>query len=151
MVIPVLKIGKVQIRNIFETQLAEPYPDPDDLLSEKALFFLFFADLLLRVKYIPVPQQQMVLNALNRANIWPPEKKDRLQHCPFVVADGRYCTWGGHTGFLDLETGDSVKQLPDPPLETIGYNLIELYRRGVLQAEEWKNAKKHSTGSVDES
>ena len=141
MVIPVLKISKLQMRNIFENILDLPYPEDDEIIPEKALRLLFFADLLVRVKYVAAEQQQILLNKVNRSE-WPDK---------FVVADGKYCTWTGQTGFLNLETGEKINELPEPPLETIGYNLVELHRRGLLQAEEWKDAKKHNSGSVDES
>lgn len=48
-----------------------------------------------------------------------------LYHVGF--ADGRYATCTGATGFLDVETGETLTQLPQQAIETVAYNLSTLF------------------------
>lgn len=53
-----------------------------------------------------------------------------------VFAEGRYATWTGRDGFLDLHTGQYVKTTPRPILESLGYNLTELFCRQVERCQQ---------------
>lgn len=66
-----------------------------------------------------------------------------------VFADGNWCTWTGHTGWFDLTTGETVTELPAPPVETIGYNLVTLYARAMSQIEKRRQNAEHPAGSVE--
>jgi len=49
-----------------------------------------------------------------------------------VFVDGRYVAFTGMTGLLDLTTGEQVQGPEVPPLETVGYNLLVLFRRNMM-------------------
>lgn len=66
-----------------------------------------------------------------------------------VFADGNWCTWTGHTGWFDLTTGETAIELPAPPVETIGYNLVTLYARAMSQIEKRRQNAEHPAGSVE--
>ena len=70
-----------------------------------------------------------------------------------MFADEKYCTWTGATGWLELETGDMVKDNVGPFIETIGYNLSELFRRHeiALKHKVAAHDQKHYHGSLDKS
>lgn len=142
MVTEILGLSKLQVRNIFTQVLRRDCPDSAAEIDPRSRQFLFVADLLQRVKFLTAEQQMLLLGGLVGVG---PELPN------LVFADGRYCTWNGRTGWLCLETGDSVDQLPQPPLETIGYNLCELRRRCETKIKDrtGKNAEYH-TGSMDE-
>ena len=143
MVAEVLALSKLQISNIFTYVLREDRPPDDQQLSVRAQWFLLTADLLQRVKFLTAEQQMLVLGkiAAERTN----SDIVYLMH-QLVFADGNYCTWDGHVGWLCLETGENEQHLPQPPLETIGYNLFELRRRCEKKIENrtGKNAEYHA-------
>ena len=52
-----------------------------------------------------------------------------------AIADGRFVTWTGLTGYLDLRDGMNARELPSPALETLAYNLTVLYDRSRRQCD----------------
>lgn len=125
-------------------------PKDDDEIPDRVLLFLLAADLFEKLAFLQ-PEQRVVILSELWANLFAtPTLFTQLNQLMF--ADSQYCTWTGRTGFLDLETGETVEQLQHPPMESIGYNLSELYRRGKLLIENRSglNVKKHNAGSVDE-
>lgn len=143
----VLKLDKLQIRAIFTGVLGKPQPNPAVALNELDLFFLFTANMLHRMVGLKTEQQHLILSELHAANIFSIPHLRQL-----IIIDGQYFTWTGRAGFLCLQTGEEVATLPDNPVETIGYNLDELYRRGIALAEKNVNhVKKNNAGSVEES
>lgn len=50
-----------------------------------------------------------------------------------VLAEGYYATWTNKEGFLDLREGTWVRSTPRPILESLGYNLTELFCRRMEQ------------------
>lgn len=140
MVTSVLDLSKLQIKNIFNVLLRRPAPEPPDKLLPADVWYLLLADLLQRVKFLKPEQQAILITQIQLPGT-----------AHLVFADATHCTWTGRTGFLSLETGDTA-ELQHPPLETIGYNLEELYRRGVLKIANRAGLNaKHNAGSVDES
>lgn len=145
MVIPGLKLSKLQTRAIFTGILGKPQPEAAEELSKTDLYFLFIGDMLERMSSLQPEQRQLIMAELYAANI-----VEFVGLRQLIIADGRYCTWSGFTGFISLDTGEKVTPLPDPPMETIGYNLNELYRRGTLLAEKRKaHVEKNAAGSVE--
>lgn len=63
-----------------------------------------------------------------------------------AFAELKFVTWTDCTGWLSLETGQRLSNLPVTPLETIGYNLPELFRRNYnrCRAGHHANAGKHA-------
>jgi hypothetical protein len=152
MVMRVVKLSKLQIRNLFTTTLRQPVPGGEDVVSPDNLFYILLADLLERLDFLKAEQRLLILEgvwAQKNANT-AGEESCCLDHLAF--ADGQHCTWTGQTGWLDLESGETTALLACAPLESIAYNLNELYRRGVLQIEQRAgfHAKKFDAGSLDE-
>jgi hypothetical protein len=156
MVMRVVKLSKLQVRALFTGVLQTPVPAPDAPLDELSVFYLLLADMLEMLAFLEAEQRALIV-----ASVWandprrtgvlsPPDRPPPLMILSF--ADSRYCTWTGQTGWMDLESGEQTDALPHPPMETIGYNLGELYRRGVLQIEhKAKIHGKHNAGSMEES
>ena len=147
MVLGGLKISRLQIRAIFTTILQKSMPEPTAIAEPADIFCLLVADLLEQLGFLKSEQRTFLLTELKPLVLGPPVD---LIHLMFV--DEEYCTWTSFTGFLNLTTGDQVAVLDDPPLESIGYNLTELYRRGVLMLENRNgfHVKKSDPGSVDQ-
>ena len=148
----VVTLSKLQLRNIFTAILKAPVPGPADTVDPDSLFYILLADVLGRLEFLQPEQRLLIVEG-----VWAQRHTPRQDAAPccmeqIAFADGRYCAWTGHTGWVDLESGETLAMLPDAPLESIAYNLNELYRRGVLQIEKKAgfHAKKFDAGSVDE-
>jgi hypothetical protein len=143
-----INLSKLQVRAIFTTILKKSMPASEQVADLSDVFCLLVADLLENLACLRPEQRSLIVAELQPQLTAPPE-------CPkyLVFADSRYCTWSGQTGYLDLETGDRVEVPAAPVMESIGYNLNELYRRGVqlLENRNGFHAKKSAAGSVDES
>jgi len=142
-VAPCLKLSKLQTRAIFTGILQRTPPEPQTPLDEESLFFLFVADMLERVDGLTSEQRQLLLTEMRAAGLATAPGLRQL-----ILIDGKYSTWTQQQGFLILETAEIVNTLPDPPIETIGYNLNELCRRGILLAENKIHVEKRTAGSV---
>jgi hypothetical protein len=53
-----------------------------------------------------------------------------------AFAERHYVTWTGLTGYLYLPTCTRMPKLPVTPLESIGYNLTELFRRNFFRCRD---------------
>jgi hypothetical protein len=150
MITRVLNLSKLQIRNLFLTVLGQSPPAENDAIPARVLLFLLTADLLEKIAFLSAEKKTAILAELWQGLYAEPDLFKQLNQ--LLLADSNYCTWTGRTGFLDLETGDDVPQLEHPPVESIGYNLSELYRRGriLIENRSGLNVKKHNAGSVDE-
>jgi hypothetical protein len=147
MVLRGLKLSPLQVRAIFTTILQKSMPNSAEKAEPADIFCLLVADLLEQLAFLQPEQRTFLLTELKP--LLGGEPVDLL-HLMFV--DEEYCTWTGFTGFLNLTDGAQVESLSDPPLESIGYNLTELYRRGTLMLENRNgfHVKKPDPGSVDE-
>ena len=146
MVMAVLKLSKLQARTVFTGVLAQPLPAPDTELDKTAVFTLLVADMLENIAFLQPAQRALILTELSTLGMTDCQTCDPNL---MAFADVRYCTWTGHTGWTDLETGEALTAIPDPFMETISYNLNELYRRGVLKAENRAGFHvKHNAGSM---
>lgn len=146
-----LKLSKLQIRTLFTSVLGRPgLPADSEPLDDEAKLFLLVADLLEKLGFLKAEQRTLILTEL-RARSVAAECLPCLNQLAF--ADNRYCTWTGHTGWLDLETGDVADTLPHPPIETIGYNLNELVRRATycIEARSGMHVKRPDAKLVEES
>ena len=152
MVTRALKLSKLQIRTLFLTVLRQPIPRDDDVVKDNdpLLMTLIFADILERVAFL-LPEQRTVILTEIWAHLFSGEACNS-QFNQIVFIDSQYVTWTGEKGFLNLHTGDWVEELPHPAMETIGYNLNELYRREKLRIEKRSgfHVKQHNAGSVEE-
>lgn len=151
MVTEILSLSKLQTHNIFTYVLRENQPPDDHAVDVRARWFLFIGDLLQRIKFLTPEQQMLVLGKI--AADFPAAGGDlNTKLRQLVFADGQYCTWDGCVGWLCLETGENTAHLPQPPLETIGYNLFELRRRCEQKiANRMGNNAEYHAGSMDKS
>lgn len=142
----VLKLSKLQARTVFTSTLSRPYPTGDSALIQAEIFALLLADMLENLAFLQPAQRALILTELIACGA---ELCATCDPHLLAFADGQYCTWTGHDGWTDLETGEQLTSIPNPFMETISYNLNELYRRGVLKAENRAGFHaKHNAGSV---
>ncbi|NDD52284.1 hypothetical protein EBZ39_00130 [bacterium] len=142
-----LKLSPLQLRGIFTNVLQKSMPAPDTLIEPPDLFCLLVADTLEKVPAMQSEQRSFLLREMR--DLFDTAPPQDLLHLMFV--DSRYSVWTGHTGYLDLETGETIPAIPTVPMISIGYNLTELYRQGVLMLETRNgfHGKKSDPGSVD--
>lgn len=148
MVAETVKLSKLQLRNIFRTA-GEQVPQPENAVSPETLLLVLVGELVFNLNYLTAEQRQLILDYAD--DLWGHIEQEKLAQIVFV--DGKYCTWTGQTGFVDITSGDPVDELTVPPVETISYNLNELYRRKKLQIEKRSglHAKQNVAGNVEES
>lgn len=142
-----LKLSKLQVKNIFTTTFKKSIPEQTDIADLEDTRWLLIADLLEKVPFLNAEQRTLILLEMHQS------LTVRHQNvAPLVFADERYCTWETQTGYLDLLTGETILEIPRQPLQMIGYNLPELYRRGVWMLENRNgfHAKKSAAGSMDQ-
>ena len=154
MVVQVVKISKLQIRNVFTHVLQRQWVySPTMVLDTESVFYLLLADMLENLDFLSGEQRLLIgeqLRQTRRELELPIEDIQGDCSATLAFADGRYVTWTGAMGWLTLESGEKCDFLPRRPLETIAYNLSELYRRGVqiIKSRAGLNDN-HSTGSVE--
>jgi hypothetical protein len=148
MVTEAVKLSKLQLRNIFRV-IGMQLPKPETAPEPEELLLVLIGDMLLSLNYLTSEQRELILDHAD--DLWEYIAQNKLSQIVFV--DGKYCTWTGQTGFVDITSGDPVDELPVPPIETISYNLNELYRRKKLQIEKRSglHAKQNVAGNVEES
>jgi hypothetical protein len=133
---PILKLDKLQVKAYAPGYAADaPLPRVDMLR-------LLLADLLERLAFLTPSQRQAIMACYNRAG-------SRWETLAF--ADANWCTWTSHNGWFDLTTGDNLAELPTAPVETIGYNMVVLFDRAIVQIRKRaEHGKEHPAGSVDQ-
>ena len=142
-----IKLSKLQLLNIFRAG-GQSNPAPEFELPPALLMRVILADYLERLPFLRAEQRELLLDATQEA-----QTRGLTEFSQIGFVDDNYCTWTGHTGFLVLESGENITALPNPPMETISYNLMELYRRGKYQIEKRSglHAKRQNNDSdVDE-
>jgi hypothetical protein len=153
MVMRVVKLSKLQVRGIFTAVLQRGFAAGSDYVDKEAVFYLLLADMLENLQFLSSEQRLLVGEMMRRSQYDAGLDADALTSgCGYTLAfaDGRYATWTGAPGWVSLDSGDHVAQIPRPPLETIAYNLDELYRRGVqiIKSRSGLNVD-NSAGSVE--
>lgn len=151
MVMRVVKLSKLQIRSVFTIVLQKNRtPAGDQVLPREDVFYILLADMLENLAFLSGEQRMLICELVRAARV---DLGLSVPSCgeQLAFADGRYATWTGATGWTTLESGDRVDQLPRTPLETIAYNLAELYQRGVQLIEGRAGFhEQNNAGSVDE-
>lgn len=159
----ILRLNKLQIKNIFailnSTRLVEP--------ASVQHRILILADVLERLAFLTPEQRTAILTTMWQT-VNNSEKCAAGDDLPNVeemrvlsllravyFADGYFCTWLGHVGWLDLTTGETIEKLPAEPAETIAYNLDVLARqfnekmnRLASRTQEMSNAGAEQQGST---
>jgi hypothetical protein len=129
MVTETIKLSKLQLRNVIKIG-GFTTPDLDAPPEPKLLMWVLTADMLEHIYFLKPEQRTLILEESAAAQI-----KGLTGFAQLVFADGLYCTWTENTGFLDLDAGTTIAELPVPPMETISYNLYELNKRGLFKIE----------------
>lgn len=124
------------------------------VVDTEATFYLLLADMLENLAFLSSEQRLLIGEALRQTRQeleLPIEDIQSDCSTTLAFADGRHVTWTGALGWMALDSGERCDFLPRRPLETIAYNLSELYRRGVqlIKSRAGLNDN-HSAGSVEE-
>jgi len=118
-------LSKLQIRGLLNI-LSAKEPAADEAVPADLVAALLTAELLEKLR-LTAEQRNLIISETRHAQ----EKAASGFAAQLCLVDGNYCVATGLAGFLDLGTGDLINdELKVPPLETIAYNLLELYRRG---------------------
>lgn len=133
------ELTPLQRRTVFRLVGFDRQPPDDTVLAADAVFGVWLFMLVIRLRYLEPDQQNLLaeevvgtLSALGDGlQLGLPQQSTPT----LVIADGRYATWNGRTGWLDLVTGESVAKPAVPPLETMGYNLAVLFDRNKAACE----------------
>lgn len=145
----VLRLARLSpvVSRVILSAIGGQIADSDPVLVPGETLSLLVAGLLDRVRIVSNDQRLLLLQDI-KSVLWPfaqqlqevinaaPDKRkiSRLPVCQLGFVERRYVTATGRSGFLDLTTGDALRELPAAPLETISYNLTTLYVRNVVPA-----------------
>ena len=133
---PILKLDKLQIK----AHGGYSY-EPDEALMHFDIMLLLLADMLERMAFLTPSQRQAIVGRY---------KISGSRWTTLAFADGNWCTWTNHKGWFDLTTGEDIAELPTAPIETIGYNMVVLLERAIVQIQKRAEHAEHPAGSVDQ-
>jgi hypothetical protein len=88
--------------------------------------------LLLELPWLPPEAVNLIIRRSREHLLAEGERIEQKMEPPIftlVFVERNFCTWTGATGYVDLRDGTVAKQLPVTAVESIAYNLMELYRR----------------------
>ncbi len=132
-------MGPLEIRRLFRTLNSEiRYEDAGDHnLKAGYCLGIWVASLLRQLKWLDSDQRFCLLEAcrdilVDYGSIMGDEHaglKPKRTQCQLLFLGAKYATWTGSSRFLDLRTGEYVDRLPYPEVESVAYNLTELFRR----------------------
>lgn len=127
------ELSQLQIRRVFRQISYAEVPAGNECLHANECLMFWVIVLVWRLKFLSPDQQQYLLDAMLEqlgdvgAEL---ELNPRPHHPPMLlIGDGRFATWHRHTGYLDLQSGESIESPPQPILESTAYNLAVLYSR----------------------
>lgn len=118
-------------QNFIFRELLQLKDTPQDLTEQQCLA-LWVGDFLEHLGFLDSAQVQLLLRELWSELSTHSIQVAALSQPSFILAflDGRYATWPNHL-LLDLHTGQHVAQRKQPTLESLAYNLTELYHRNL--------------------
>lgn len=136
-------LNPLQQRAAFRQLGYTPVPPPETEISSDDCLRLWLIILLGELKFLAPEQKIIIFDSITESlegvgtALWDSiQRRVPATITPMVVAgDARYITWSGHTGWLDLVSGDVVKEPKVPVLETSGYNLAVLFGRNALACQ----------------
>lgn len=122
-------VNILQLRAFFRQIGYDSIPTSDTELQSDDCFKFWTYLLLQRFKFLSAEQRCLLFDEL--APVLPTIRKQLAENpAPMVViADSRYATWYGNTGWLDLIDGSRHQQPQYRPLETVAYDFSTLYDR----------------------
>jgi len=138
----------LQQRTAFR-QLGFPkVPDEEDEIQPDDCLRLWVFMLLGRLQFMSPEQRTLVFEEIGPdlsekgVALWDamhqPMEAGEIETPMLAVADGRFVTWSGKVGWLDLTTGETVRDIEHQPLETVGYNLAVLFGRNAAKCQQIK-------------
>ena len=144
------RLELTELCNIFGQKWQPDKKFEDREVTSGGAMFVWVAGLLGKRQPVPAIQKRLLLThyALNiqrAGEAIAGEMILRPKELPVYVlsiADNTFAGFSRETEWLDLRTGDVVKDLPRPPVEVVSYNLTALYTalRGLYTKQGEKNA-----------
>ena len=126
----------LQLRALFKDTLGFPgMPAEEHVLTGPECLVVWVAAMLGRLEFLSPEQRLLIMDEVHGSLMSMAVQHGGPQQNILAIADGRFVTWTGHTGYLDLRDGSAIRELPSPPLETLAYNLTVLYDRSRRQCE----------------
>jgi hypothetical protein len=129
MLLPNLKLSKLQLKNIYDDRELADSADQDIIVHPDLLSELIFADFLLQLYFIDADQRQLITAYAGdivtklRGSYGPPKM--------LVFVDGLYFGTSEVPGLLDIKTGEPLNDPKYIPQESLVYNLEEMFRRKI--------------------
>lgn len=108
------------------------------MLDAPACFFLWTYGLFMRLPCFDANAAETVIAMLiaGRDKIFPPDTPTDNPAFRLALADKRYITSDLTPGqYLDIKAGEMLESLPQPPFESVIYDLGELFRRNARHCE----------------
>lgn len=128
-------LDRLQLRTLFKDTLGfSEFPSDEHVLTGPECFIVWVAALLGRLAFLSPEQRLLIMDEAHGALLGMAREPTGTQHL-LAIADGRFVTWTGLTGYLDLRDGLHARELPSPALETLAYNLTVLYDRSRRQCD----------------
>lgn len=145
-------LNPLQQRAAFRQLGYAKVPQPETEIPSDDCLRLWLIMLLSHLEFLAPEQKTIVFDAITESldgvgvALWDSiQRQTPATITPmFVVGDGRYITWSGHTGWLDLVSGEIVKEPQVPVLETVGYNLAVLFGRNALACQKLQRRMDHA-------
>ena len=129
-------LDRLQLRALFKDTLGfAEMPSDDHVLTGPECFVVWVAALLGRLAFLSPEQRLLIMDEAHGAFLQMARSSPGPEQHLLAIADGRFVTWTGLTGYLDLRDGRGGVELPSPALETLAYNLTVLYDRSRRQAD----------------
>lgn len=131
-------MGPLEIRRLYRALSISGSPTKEDLeLHAAACLGIWLARLLRQLKWLDSDQRYYLLEEmrpaitvageqLSRETVADDPKRSQYQ---VIFMGARYVTWTGTGSMLDLRKGEYIGHLPYPEIESLAYNLTELFRR----------------------
>jgi hypothetical protein len=152
MVANTVSLSKLKLRSIALAFGLRPNSDyePSNMLIMRVLV----VDLLEKLTFLTPEERELIADETRGAQEIAASNAADAKIAQIAFVDGQYILWTGSTGFFNIKTCENIRHLPNKPIETISYNLNELYRRGVNQIRKRSglDAKRQTAdGNVEES
>lgn len=132
-------LSPLQQRTAFRRLGYDGVPAPDTDIPADHCLQLWITMLLGRLSFLSPEQRDLLteemtpqLNGLGEAMMTGTD----IGTPTLVIGDGRYATWHGKVGLLDLETGKTIERPPRDILESVAYNLAVLFARNRVACRE---------------
>jgi hypothetical protein len=99
-----------------------------EILPEPEALLLWMAELLQQLPWLAAEPVQLLLQKCQH-DIRQAVSQPVAGHWLLAFLDGRYATWSGCDGYLDLQTGNMVAKPASPAFESLAYNLSVLFQQ----------------------